>query len=511
MIFYAQKRHNGGWLDIANRESYEEAAKCLKGHKAGRVVSSSERSADALLTSVRGLTDATAARDKDEFRAQIDIAKLVMRDMEGGLVSFDENGLTPGQSACLVDVQAGHNVLVTGAAGTGKSFLLKTLKEKLGGRLRVVATTGVAALNVKGATLHSWAGLGMGAGSAAELEAKVRENQTAVGNIQRAKILAVDEISMMGADLFDQLDELFRRIRESSEPFGGVQMVFFGDFLQLPPVSKSSEGGEFAFQSSSWDEANIIVHQLTTVVRQQESIFVEALARVRVGQVDPFVRRTLFQRVGATDPTPHIEPVVLECRNVDVDSYNIERLAALPGDEVVFEATERGTPSQLQSLAKNCLAPATLALKVGAQVMLLKNLDVEEGLVNGSLGVVLAIGDDDVTVNFGEACPSKTIVSSRWSIYAAGDDGNEEVAFREQIPLRLSYAITIHKSQGCTLSKARINLRTAFACGQAYVALSRVRDLAGLFIEEIRWESIRASPEAVEFYRSHTRDEPVAA
>lgn len=447
---------------------------------------------------LQNIVSSTAARDREAFRAQIEIAKLCLAEVSLPPLRFEAEGLTQSQYSCLVDITKKKNVLITGAAGTGKSFLLKFLKEKLGARLRVVATTGVAAINVGGSTFHSWAGIGLGEGTAEELAAVILENPKATSRIRKAAVLAVDEVSMLDADLFCRLDAAFRIVRGKQAPFGGIQMVFFGDFLQLPPVAGRKGEAHFAFQSPAWEASKIAVHQLTTVVRQRDAIFVEALSRVRMGVVDAFVRQILAARIGATDPNPKIEPVVLECRNVDVDSFNQSRLDALPGTEFSIPSLDSGESRFASSLDKSCLAPSDLRLKIGAQVMLLKNLDVEGGLVNGSIGLVQSIGESSVRVDFGDAGICE-VQRGRWSF--CDGDGNV-LATREQMPLRLAYAITIHKSQGCTLSKVRVNLRSAFAYGQAYVALSRVRDLSGLYIEDIRWESIMASPAALAFYRS---------
>jgi len=497
VLYYVQKPDGDKWIDVSTSESLEEARSEALKNPGYRAVSAEERGAESIHGVLQSIVSATEAMDRDAFRAQIDIARLCLADIGYAPVHFGADGLTQDQHACLVDVLQKRNVFITGAAGTGKSFFLKFLKEKLGHQLRVVATTGVAAINVGGTTLHSWAGIGLGEGTAEELAKAILENPRATGRIQKTKTLAVDEVSMLDADLFQRLDVAFRIVRKKNAPFGGIQMVFFGDFLQLPPVAGRDEQVRFAFQSPSWEEADIAVHQLTTVIRQKDSIFVETLGRVRMGVADAFVRQTLSERIGASDSNPKIEPIVLECRNVDVNAFNQRRLDALPGAEFSILARDSGESRGIASLDKVCLAPAELRLKIGAQVMLLKNIDLEGGLVNGTIGVVQFVEEHSVGVDFGEA-GFHEVQRSRWAFLDA--DGNE-LAMRDQIPLRLAYAITIHKSQGCTLSKAKVNLRAAFAYGQAYVALSRVRDLSGLYIEDIRWESIMASPDALDFYR----------
>lgn len=504
MLYYVQKPDGDGWSDMSVVEKLstarEEAAK-----KAGlRAVSAAERRADTMLEVLGNIVSSTAEMDREAFRAQIEIAKLCLSDVSSGPARFAAEGLTDSQYSCLVDIMGKRNVLITGPAGTGKSFLLKFLREKMGARLRVVATTGVAAVNVGGSTLHSWAGIGLGEGTAEELAAAILENPRATSRIRKATALAVDEVSMLDSDLFCRLDEAFRIVRKKTAPFGGIQMVLFGDFLQLPPVSGRKEEARFAFQSPAWEASKIAVHQLTAVVRQRDAVFVEVLSRVRLGIVDALVRQVLSGRIGASDPNPKIEPVVLECRNVDVDAFNRQRLSALPGDEISISAVDSGEAKFVSTLDRSCLAPSDLRLKIGAQVMLLKNLDVEGGLVNGSVGIVKSIGESSVCVDFGDAGTCE-VQGARWSL--CDGDGNV-LATRDQVPLRLAYAITIHKSQGCTLTKAKVNLRSAFAYGQAYVALSRVRDLSGLYIEDIRWESIMASPAALAFYRAATPSTP---
>jgi ATP-dependent DNA helicase PIF1 len=504
VLYHIQKPDGAGWTDVSTAETLPEAREeALK--KAGhRALSAAERRADMLLEVLRDIVSSTASMDREAFRAHIDIAKLCLAEISRPPVRFEAEGLTPSQYSCLVDIMEKRNVLITGPAGTGKSFLLKFLRDKLGPRLRVVATTGVAAVNVGGSTLHSWAGIGLGEGTAEELAAMILESPKATARVRKTTMLAVDEVSMLDADLFCRLDEAFRIVRKKQVPFGGIQMVLFGDFLQLPPVAGQKSDARFAFQSPSWKASEIAVHQLTTVVRQSDSIFVETLSRVRMGIVDSFVRQVLSGRIGAEDPNPKIEPVVLECRNVDVDAFNRARLDALPGVDIVIPALDSGESRFSSALDKSCLAPADLRLKAGAQVMLLKNLDVEGGLVNGSVGIVQSIGESSVRVDFGTAGTCE-VQRARWSFFDG--DGNV-LATREQMPLRLAYAITIHKSQGCTLTKAKVNLRSAFAYGQAYVALSRVRDLSGLYIEDIRWESIMASPEALAFYRDAAHPTP---
>ena len=301
MLYYVQRARGHGWVDVASYEDINVARLTAAKTPGLRAVSGEERVAGMMADVLQKIIDATSARDKDVFRAQMDIAKLCLSSAAYVPVHFGTEGLTHDQYACLVDIAAKHNVFITGPAGTGKSFLLRFLKTKFGRALRVVATTGVAAINVGGATLHSWAGIGLGDGSAEKLADAIMDNPKAFARVVNTRMLAVDEVSMLDAGLFERLDLAFKIVRKNTNPFGGIQMVFLGDFLQLPPVAPRDTETLFAFQSPAWKLASIIVHHLTTVVRQKDAVFVEALSRIRQGVVDPFVRQVLISRMGVED------------------------------------------------------------------------------------------------------------------------------------------------------------------------------------------------------------------
>lgn len=411
------------------------------------------------------------------------------------------------QRGAVTHIQAGGNILVTGPAGTGKSALLNFLRGAYP-TMPVTASTGIAALNVGGCTIHSWASLGVGQKPAKEIAAALnKKRNNAWYAIKKGQRLAIDEVSMIDAELFDKLDEVLRLVRLSDKPFGGMQLICFGDFLQLPPVGADGKPVRFAFESRAWQRANIKVVLLTQVMRQRDELFAGILSRVRVGDTSEEVRAVLRPRIHAVDPTPHIAPVTLATHNEIADDINIKKLAEIKSPEVCWEADDWADGDfSRQNLERNCIAPKTLTLKLGAQVMLLKNIDPEEGLVNGSLGEVVEIKKGDfrgftVVVKFINGTV-REIEPQNWVIRR-----NEEVlASRRQIPLRLSYALSIHKSQGMSLDKVRVHLARCFADGQAYVAMSRARTLEGLFIADINGNSIRANPVALEFYRRNLVD-----
>lgn len=425
-------------------------------------------------------------------------------------VAESEIKLSPGQLAVHGAIAAGNNVLVTGSAGTGKSTLLRALRRMP--KLQIAASTGIAAVNVGGLTLHSWAGLGKGDDPVKDIVAKIQFGRNRNGTYDRicsTKILCIDEISMAGAALLNTTDAVFRAIRKDSRPFGGMQMVFFGDFLQLPPVITTpveQAAGTFAFQSEAWKSANVKTAMLTQVFRQADAEFSTALNDIRMGECTERAMALLRSRhanSGVVDENPEIRPVIIHTHNRAVDEMNLTELDNIEGPEEVYLAADYGSNSgALATLQKNCLAPERLRIKVGAQVMLLANLDTKLGLANGSVGIVQSICrySKIPTVKFENGVVSM-VPQNTWEIKSDG----VVVASRNQIPLRLSYAITTHKSQGMTLGKVRCHLAGVFTDGQTYTALSRVRTADGLFIADGGRRSIRANPDAVRFYRECDR------
>lgn len=418
---------------------------------------------------------------------------------------MSEITLSTEQEIVRADIRAGRNTLITGSAGTGKSTLLKVIREDSCGTLGICASTGIAAVAVGGMTVHSWAGVGIADRPAKDIAAGLLSKKNeAYTRILRYKRLAIDEVSMIGSHLFTTLDWVFRHVRKELEaPFGGMQLVLFGDFLQLPPVGQAEDGTRFCFESPSWEQARIKVAMLTKVFRQQDAAFSSALNDIRVGNLTPSARELLNSRhyghvSDLADPSPEIKPVIVHTHNAEVDAINREILYKLPGDIKTFNASDSGRERELQTLQKNCLAPAELILREGAQVMLLKNLDPLGGLANGSIGIVtgFAVFGGMPTVKFANGI-TRTIERAEWSI----KDGDRVLALRIQVPLRLAWAITAHKSQGMTIDKIEVHLGGVFEDGQAYVALSRARTLGGLYIRSGGRASIRANRDAVEFYR----------
>ena len=434
-------------------------------------------------------------------------------------------GLNAGQRSTFARALAGHNVFVTGAAGTGKSFLMRSitdaLEEARPGGVAVTAPTGIAASHIGGTTIHSWAGVGLGKGDAAKLVEKVCSTGAACARWRQTTTLVIDEVSMLDGQLFGALDAVGRAVRGSSRPFGGLQLILCGDFYQLPPVSLAWAG--FAFQSSAWAAAAVATCVLTEIVRQQgDARFIALLNEVRVGvcSADTAAQLARCHVSKKARPTDGILPTRLYCRNVNVDAENATHLAALPGHAERFAARDvfKREPSTADDEKKlrdalEKKAAASLDLKVGAQVILTKNWP-DMNLVNGSRGIVVSFTVKNVGgegFSFGVPTANYTLPVVRFDSGATlavppasffqGMSGG--ACARAQLPLKLAWALTVHKSQGMTLSRAELQLEDAFAPGQTYVALSRVTSLDGLWLAggAVTQHCVKAHPAVVDFYR----------
>jgi ATP-dependent exoDNAse (exonuclease V) alpha subunit len=421
-------------------------------------------------------------------------------------------GLTPSQQRFTEAFFRGESCLLTGEAGTGKSFTINAmvsflLEQKI--NVAVTGSTGVAALNIGGQTLHSFCGIGLGEDPLEQLISNVMKNKKAKERIRAIDVLFLDEASMVKGELLDKVSGLFKSIRHCYDPFGGVQVVLIGDFLQLLPVFKGYSGDkELAFQSAAWREADIQTIILKEQMRQKsDNTFARVLGDLRFGDANSL--HLLDSRIDATFPNDGIEPVRIFCKNADVDSYNRKRLAQITAPSKVFRAKDTGLPQHTDAFNRNCPAPQVLELKPGALVTLLTNEDVTRGFVNGSVGVVKAFTGQGVKVQFlkGEL----VVGPAEWHMkdQEVGVDGKMKskiIATRSQIPLKLAWGATTHRIQGQTLDRAIVDMSESFGYAMCYVALSRVRDMDSFSIMgEIPKSAIRAHPACVQFYRDAER------
>lgn len=404
--------------------------------------------------------------------------------------------LSDEQRAVLDDIFAGRNIFVTGAAGTGKSHLLRRIREILNEKripFGLAGSTGVSAVNIGGSTLHSWCGIGLGTGPVSNLVQNIRNNKNAFRRIAKSDILFLDEVSMISGELFEKIDKVFRMVREQDVPFGGMQIVMFGDMLQLPPVE-----GKFVFETPLWDQCGIAVHMLTKVFRQDDLEFSTALGMLRMGRLDEPTKAFFNKRFTAVDPNPEVPPVSIVAKNETADAINRKELDSLEGELVTYEAEDTGNDTALRLLEK-CLIPKTLHIKIGARVMCLINF-ADLGIMNGSTGYVTGYvsGLPEVLFDNGVQVVMENVEKE------VVQDG-KTIGSRTQIPMRLAWAISTHKSQGTTLDKIKVILGEAWEPSQCYVALSRVRTVDGLFIDSLNRAALKPNARALAFYEKHKK------
>ncbi|KAJ6444754.1 mitochondrial DNA helicase (Pif1) [Purpureocillium lavendulum] len=441
-------------------------------------------------------------------------------------------------------VNKGTSVFFTGPAGAGKSVLMRAIIQELRDkykrdpeRVAVTASTGLAACNIGGMTLHSFSGIGLGKEDASTLIKKIRRNPKAKNRWLRTKCLVIDEVSMVDGDLFDKLSQIGRTIRNNGRPWGGIQLVITGDFFQLPPVPDYDKKREvkFAFDAATWSTSIDHTIGLTQVFRQRDPVFARMLNEMRLGKITPETVNAFKALDRPLKFDDGVDSAELYPTRAQVDSSNEKRLRDLPGESHRYEAMDTGDPKVRDKLLANMMSPKSLDLKKDAQVMLIKNMD--ETLVNGSLGKVIGFSDE------------KTFEMS--SGYESGDDGamakakrklsafsrteessphkypvvqfvtstgvprvilcqpedwkvelpNGEIqAKRTQLPLILAWALSIHKAQGQTLERVTVNLGKVFEKGQAYVALSRATTQQGLRVIGFDRSKVMAHDRVVEFY-----------
>ncbi|GAA6043372.1 hypothetical protein JCM8097_005287 [Rhodosporidiobolus ruineniae] len=493
--------------------------------------------------------------------------------------------LSPEQQMVLkLVVEDEKNVFFTGSAGTGKSVLLReiiaSLKRKHRGNadaVAVTASTGMAACNIGGTTIHSFAGIGIGAGTAEQLIANIKKNRNANAKWQRVKVLIVDEVSMVDGILFDKLAAIAAALKKRAgknapavgKPFGGIQLVVTGDFFQLPPVTKGTTP-TFAFEAKAWKQCIDHTVNLTQVFRQKDTEFIDMLNEMRFGRLSQESIKKFYALSREPKYDVGIEPTELFPMRNEVDRSNQNRLRALPGDEKVFASedgpkeTDPSRPSgpngvKQTTYHQNFMAPEKLVLKVGAQVMLVKNLDMT--LVNGTIGRVVGFGtpelDDDGEDDV-EGAEGKYGADEVWQVGADGeqirvkkeldpvaarrrdkiakmvangtlelgpvvewqtlqgierkvmvreefkveDNHGNKVAWRKQYPLILAWAMSIHKSQGQTIPRVKVDLGKVFEKGQSYVALSRATSLDGLQVLRFDPKKVAAHEKVVTWSRS---------
>lgn len=401
------------------------------------------------------------------------------------------------QAEAIKLLKSGANVFLTGAAGSGKTYVLNEFIQYLKSEripAGITASTGIAATHLEGITIHSWAGIGLSRTASEKEVNAILEKKRFRQRFLKTETLIIDEVSMLDADRLDLIETIMRYARGGPEPFGGMQVVLCGDFFQLPPVAAYGEIiPRPVYQSSAWKNLDLMVCYLHEQYRHGDQEYLDILNAIRDasagGAVMERLRRCYFN---ALSPGPTSRYVKLYTHNVNVDSQNQRELAVLDGEGHLYVSETAGIPAMAEALKRGCLAPEKLVLKTGAAVMFVKN-NFEKGYVNGTLGKVCGFNERGYPVvelfNGGEIIAEP----ATWSI----EENGKTLAQMTQIPLRLAWAITVHKSQGMTLDAAEVDLSKCFEKGMGYVALSRVRSLKGLRVLGINDMALRINEEAL--------------
>lgn len=447
------------------------------------------------------------------------------------------------QKEALAILKLGHNVFLTGPAGSGKTYLLNQyisyLKEnKIG--VGITASTGIAATHMGGVTIHSFSGMGIKDVLSPKDLDELYKRPYLRERFRKTKVLIIDEISMLHAHRLDLVDEICRKFKGLDYAFGGMQVILCGDFFQLPPVTKidkektsqqtseewhTSLGGarrneirdqevlerlekknEFVINSQSWKSMNIKICYLEEQHRQEDRVLLRILNDIRNNEVSEMTVEYLSERINA-DVKGYTKPTRLFTHNTDVDAINKKHLDILDEEEKVYNMSWNGSFGLIEILKRSCLAPEVLILKKGAQVMFVKN-NYDVGYVNGTLGEVIGFDKDGLPLVRTFDGNELVVGQASWEVKESLVDAQDKVSSVDtvkaaitQLPLRLAWAITVHKSQGMSLDAAEIDLSRSFTPGMGYVALSRVRSLSGLRLMGMNQMALQINPEVSEMDR----------
>lgn len=413
------------------------------------------------------------------------------------------------QTQALQILQMGVNTFLTGQAGSGKTYTLNNFIQWCREHridIAVTASTGIAATHLNGITIHSWSGIGIKEELTQKDLERFAESKELKKRFSSTKVLIIDEVSMLSAIFFDNLNLVCKHMKQNKEPFGGIQIILCGDLFQLPPINKNSKKLSMIVHSDAWREMKTAICYLKEQHRQEvDDNLSLILNKIRAGEVGSEDSKELAKRItqqkqeGITHLYSH---------NADVDFINEIELAKLDGEEKMFRTQQSGKRALVEVLLKSCLAPEELFLKIGAEVMFIKN-DQSGRYANGTRGKVVNF-QKETGWPIVETTTGRLVVTEpdSWSIK---DEKGQDVAEITQVPLRLAWAITIHKSQGMTLDSAFINLEKVFEYGMGYVALSRVKSLEGLHLEGFNQMSLRINPAIIKINQQLSKHSDLTA
>jgi hypothetical protein len=412
------------------------------------------------------------------------------------------------QQEALDILKMGKNVFLTGPAGSGKTHVLNSYIQYLKSHavdVAVTASTGIAATHLGGMTIHSWSGIGVRDVLTDRDIDEMMQRAYLYKRFERTRVLIIDEVSMLHHFRLDLIEWICRQMKHNERPFGGMQVILSGDFFQLPPVTRGNVvESEFAYKADCWKDAKLTVCYISEQHRQKDNVYLSILNKIRKNKVDVETLELLKSRLDK-DPQSGKESTRLYTHNIDVDVVNKKYLDLLSTPKKDYHMTSKGARNLAETLKKNCLSPEVLELKKGARVMFTKN-HAEGGYVNGTLGVVVdfnSFGDPIVETNNGMKF---SVTPQSWKIEEEG----KVKAEISQRPLRLAWAITVHKSQGMSLDAMEVDLSKSFVRGMGYVALSRVRSLDGMKLLGFNDMSLEVDLEVLEMDQKFQKDSEVS-
>jgi len=398
------------------------------------------------------------------------------------------------QNAALEVLEGTSNVFLTGVAGSGKSFLIRHfLRHREMDSFPILASTGAAAILVGGRTFHSYFGLGIMQGGFDATVERALKNSRLVKRLKKTEGVVIDEISMLSGPTLRAAEAISRIARGRDTAWGGLRIIAVGDFAQLPPVSQVGRR-EWAFQDSTWARSNFVPFMLKTIMRSKDEAYLEILNQVRNGICSEKVANFLDARK-LPHPGEFLGTRLFPRRDM-TEQFNLQKLAEIGGEAKFIQTEYRGAEKSIGDLKRSSPVPEVISLKKDALIMMRQN-DPMGRFVNGSLGTIIHMTDEKLRIKL----LSGREVDIEKASFSLLDAEGKEVATAKNFPVNLAYATTIHKAQGMTLDSLMVDLRNLWEPGQAYVAMSRVKESTGIFVTAWTQSSIKTDPDVSEFYR----------